>query len=48
MFPQGLASMYHTVTAEGQGLSWEVKVSAQQKLFLQEIEEPHCTTPANS
>ena len=29
MFPQGLALMYHTVTAEGQGLSWELKVTAQ-------------------
>ena len=39
MFPQGLNSMYQT--AEGQGLSWELKVAAQesQKLFLQEIEE---------
>ena len=38
MFPRGLTSMYQT--AEGQGLSWELKVAAQerQKLFLQEIE----------
>jgi len=38
MFPQGLNSMYQT--ADGQGLSWELKVAAQesQKLFLQEIE----------
>ena len=41
MFPRGLTSMYQTVTAEGQGLSWELKVAAPegQKLFLQEIEE---------
>ena len=41
MFPRGVESKYHTVTAEGQGLSWELKVAAQerQKLFLQEIEE---------
>ena len=32
--------MYQTVTEEGQGLSWELQVAAQehQKLFLQEIE----------
>ena len=36
MFPQRLRSMYQTVTGEGQGLSWELKVAAQehQKLFL--------------
>ena len=41
MFTQGLLSMFQNVTAEGQGLSWELKVAAQesQKLFLQEIEE---------
>ena len=41
MFPRGVESKYHTVTAEGQGLSWELKVAAQErkKLFLQEIEE---------
>ena len=43
MFPQGLNSMYQIVTAEShlsQGLSWELKVAAQerQKLFLQELE----------
>ena len=39
MFHRGLESMYH-VTAESQGLSWELKVAAQerQKLFLQELE----------
>ena len=39
MFHRGLESMFH-VTAESQGLSWELKVSAQerQKLFLQELE----------
>ena len=32
----------HHVTAERQGLSWELKVAVQerQKLFLQELEEP--------
>ena len=44
MFPQGLNSMYQIVTAESylsQGLSWELKVAAQErrKLFLQELEE---------
>ena len=40
MFPRKLTSMYQTATAEGQWLSWELKVAAQrQKLFLQEIEE---------
>ena len=45
MFHKGIESMYH-VTAEGQGLSWELKVAAQehQKLFLQEIEE-HLIAP---
>ena len=43
MFPQGFTSMYQIVTAEShlsQGLSWELKVAAQerQKLFLQELE----------
>ena len=43
MFPQGLNSMYQIVTAEShlsQGLSWELKVAAQerQKMFLQELE----------
>ena len=40
MFHRGLESMFH-VTAKSQGLSWELKVAAQerQKLFLQEIKE---------
>ena len=41
MFLRGFTSIYQTVTSEGQGLSWELKVAAQdrQRLFLQEIEE---------
>ena len=44
MFPRGLTSIYQT--AGGQGLSWELKVAAQecQKLFLQEIKE-HLIAP---
>ena len=39
MFPQS-TSMYQTFTDKDQGLSWELKVAAQerQELFLQEIE----------
>ena len=46
MFHPGLESMYH-VTAESQGLSWELKVAAQehQNLFLQELEGPLIAPP---
>ena len=41
MLTRGLESIYHTVTPEGQGLSCELKIAAQErrKMFLQEIEE---------
>ena len=47
MFHRGLESMYH-VTAESQGLSWELKVAAQerQKLFLQELKERLIAPPS--